>query len=202
MSARYALLALFGVLLVLAQAWMAGLGHGVGHTMGALGVTPLAAWSDMGGFSPSLTVPFVMLLGVADGKTAECAIVTFVTGYFLDLASGAPVGLFTFAHVAVFAVSRSFGVRVVTQTTLALTMLTAVVSLLHSGVVLGLLAIFGRDAWVPRTLVRFILPRAVATTMTAPFVLIAARRVHALVLPRSARPTERASLTPRTGGET
>ena len=182
---RHLLLVLLGAFLVLAQSWIAGLGHMVAHLLALVGFTLPRAWAELGGLSPSLTVPFVMFLGVSDGKTAGGAVVTFITGYLLDLAAGAPVGLFTFAHVAVFALARSFGVRVVTQTTLALGVLALFVTALHSGVVLGLLAIFGRDTWIPRTLIRFIPPRAIVSALFSPLVFAAARRVQAMVYARS-----------------
>lgn len=183
---RHLLLVLLGAFLVLAQSWVAGLGHLATHLLANLGFTLPRAWAELGGLSPSFTVPFVMFLGVSDGKTAAGGIVTFLTGYLLDLAAGAPVGLFTFAHVAVFALARSFGVRVVTQTTLGLSVLALFVSALHSGVVLGLIAVFGRDTWIPRTLVRFIPPRAIATALMSPFVFAITRRVQAMVYARSA----------------
>jgi hypothetical protein len=51
-------------------------------------------------------------------------------------------------------------------------------TLVHSVMILVLLAIFGRDAWVPRTLYPLTLPHVVATGAVAPIIFRLAQRIH------------------------
>jgi rod shape-determining protein MreD len=51
-------------------------------------------------------------------------------------------------------------------------------TLVHSVMVLMLLAIFGRDAWVPRALWPLIFPHVLATGAVAPLIFRLAQRIH------------------------
>jgi rod shape-determining protein MreD len=52
-------------------------------------------------------------------------------------------------------------------------------TLVHSILILVLLAIFGRDAWVPRTLYPMALPHVLATGIISPLVFRLAGRIDA-----------------------
>jgi rod shape-determining protein MreD len=52
-------------------------------------------------------------------------------------------------------------------------------TLVHSILILVLLAIFGRDAYVPRALYTMTIPHVLATGAVAPFVFRIAERLHA-----------------------
>jgi rod shape-determining protein MreD len=56
-------------------------------------------------------------------------------------------------------------------------LLVAAFSILQSTMVLVLLAIFGRDAWVPKSLYPIALPHAVVTAAIAPLVFRAAQAI-------------------------
>jgi hypothetical protein len=51
-------------------------------------------------------------------------------------------------------------------------------TLVHSVMLLMLLAVFGRDAWVPRALYPLILPHVLVTGAVAPLVFRLAQRIH------------------------
>jgi rod shape-determining protein MreD len=119
---------------------------------------------------PALVLPLILFMGVHEYSLARGAAVSFVLGYATDLLGIAPVGLYTFTYVATFVLSRAAGVRLAAQTTWMQVLLVGAFSLLQSTMLLVLLAIFGRDAWVPRSLYPLALPHAVATAAVAPLI--------------------------------
>ncbi|MGZ3448186.1 MAG: rod shape-determining protein MreD [Polyangiales bacterium] len=162
---RYTAFLLLGLLLIVFQ----------GESYHFLG--PIAAK----GFRPSLLIPLLVFLGVTETNLALGACVAFLLGYVLDVVGGAPIGLYTFSSVAVLALSRIAGVRIVTQTGIARALLAGAFDALSAVIVLVLLAIFGKSPWVPRSLARTILPHAIATIVFAPLVFRAATRVQMLL---------------------
>jgi rod shape-determining protein MreD len=128
---------------------------------------------------PALVLPLVLFMGVREYSLARGAGVAFVLGYVTDVLGIAPVGLFTFTYVATFVLARAAGVRLAAQTTWMQVLLVAAFTLLQSIMVLVLLAIFGRDAWVPRSLYPLALPHAVATAAVAPLVFRICQALHA-----------------------
>lgn len=133
---------------------------------------------DVPGLVPSLVLPLIVFMGVHDYSLARGASVSFVLGYVTDLVGIAPVGLYTFTHVAIFVLARAASVRLAAQTVLMQALLATIFAALHSGIVLVLLAIFGRDVWVPRMLYPLAVPHVLATGMLAPVVFRIAARVH------------------------
>jgi rod shape-determining protein MreD len=126
---------------------------------------------------PALTLPLILFMGVQEFSLARGATVAFALGYATDVVGIAPVGLYTFTYVATFALARAAGVRLAAQTTWMQVLLVGAFSLLQSTMVLVLLAIFGRDAWVPKSLYPLALPHAVVTAAIAPLVFRAAHAV-------------------------
>ena len=99
----------------------------------------------------------------------------------------APIGLFTFTYVALFVMARAAGVRLAAQTKLMQFVLALAFTFVHTVILLVLLAIFGRDAYVPRALYSLALPHVLATGVFAPVIFAIAQRLHSATT--SARPT-------------
>jgi rod shape-determining protein MreD len=134
---------------------------------------------EIPGLVPSLVLPLIVFMGVHDYSLARGAAVSFALGYITDLVGIAPVGLYTFSHVAIFVLARAASVRLAAQTLLMQVLLATVFAAIHAGIVLVLLAIFGRDAWVPRMLYPLAVPHVLVTGILAPLVFRLAARVHA-----------------------
>ena len=129
---------------------------------------------------PALVLPIILFMGVHEYSLARGAAVAFVLGYATDVIGIAPVGLYTFTYVATFVLARAAGVRLAAQTTWMQVLLVGAFTILQSTMVLVLLAIFGRDAWVPRSLYPLTLPHAIATAAVAPIVFRLAQSLHAV----------------------
>jgi rod shape-determining protein MreD len=127
---------------------------------------------------PALVLPVILFMGVHEYSLARGAAVAFVLGYATDVLGIAPVGLYTFTYVATFVLARAAGVRLAAQTVWMQVLLAGAFTVLQSIMVLVLLAIFGRDAWVPRSLYPLTLPHAIATAAVAPIVFRVAHAVH------------------------
>ncbi len=80
--------------------------------------------------------------------------------------------------MALYVLARAAGVRLAAQTMWMQIALALAFTLVHSVMILVLLAIFGRDAWVPRTLYPMTLPHVLATGAVAPLVFRIAQRIH------------------------
>ncbi len=130
------------------------------------------------GLVPSLVLPLIIFMGVHEYSLARGAGVVFALGYLTDLLGIAPVGLYTFTYVAIFVLARSAGVRLATQTRWMQVVLVFAFALLESVIVLVLLAIFGKDASVPRMIYPMILPHTLVTGAVSPLVFLVAQRLH------------------------
>jgi rod shape-determining protein MreD len=135
-------------------------------------------WVRIPGLSPSLVLPLILFMGVHEYSLVRGASVAFLLGYLSDLVGIAPVGLYTFTYVALFLLARAAGVRLAAQTVMMQFALALAFTLVHSVMILVLLAIFGRDAYVPRALYTAVLPHALATGAVAPLVFRLAERLH------------------------
>ncbi len=131
------------------------------------------------GLVPSLVLPLILFMGVHEYSVARGASVSFVLGYATDLIGIAPIGLYTFTYVALFIMGRAAGVRLAAQTMMMQIGLAFGFTLVHSVMILILLAIFGRDAYVPRALYPLVLPHVLATGAVAPLIFRLAERLHA-----------------------
>lgn len=130
------------------------------------------------GLTPSLVLPLIVFMGVHEYSLPRGAGVAFALGYLTDLVGIAPIGLYTSTYVALYVLARAAGVRLAAQTMWMQAALALVFTLVHSVMVLVLLAIFGRDAWVPRALYPITLPHVLATGAVAPLVFRLAQRIH------------------------
>jgi rod shape-determining protein MreD len=128
---------------------------------------------------PAPVLPLILFMGVHEYSLARGASVAFVLGYATDVLGIAPVGLYTFTYVATFVLARAAGVRLAAQTLWMQVLLVGAFTVLQSTMILVLLAIFGHDAWVPRSLYPLTLPHAVATASIAPIVFRIAQAIHA-----------------------
>jgi len=130
------------------------------------------------GATPSLVLPLVIFLGVHEHSMPRGALLAFGLGYLLDLLGVAPLFLFTFVFVALWALARVAGVRLTAQTVLTRFSLGFVFSIVESAIVLVLLAIFGSDTRRPLDIASVVMPRALATAACAPLVFRLAQRLQ------------------------
>jgi rod shape-determining protein MreD len=130
------------------------------------------------GLQPSLVLPLILFMGVHEYPLPRGGAVAFALGYATDLVGIAPIGLYTFTYVAIFLLARVAGVRLAAQTTVMQGVLTLASALVQSFMVLVLLAIFGRDPYVPRSLYPLALPHVLATGAVAPLIFQLAQRLH------------------------
>ncbi len=128
---------------------------------------------------PALVLPLILFMGVHEYSLARGAAVAFVLGYATDVLGIAPVGLYTFTYVATFVLARAAGVRLATQTTWMQVLLVGAFTVVQSTMILVLLAIFGRDPWVPRSLYRLSLPHVIGTAAVAPIAFRISQTIHA-----------------------
>jgi rod shape-determining protein MreD len=165
-----------GVLLLLVQSNLFRLTRLVLRTIGWM----VRANHDLTvpGLVPSLVLPLILFMGVHEYSLVRGACVAFALGYLTDLVGVAPIGLYTSTYVAIYILARAAGVRLAAQTMLMQVGLALAFTLTHSVMILVLLAIFGRDAWVPRTLYPLALPHVLATGAVAPLVFRLAQRIH------------------------
>jgi len=133
------------------------------------------------GLVPSLVLPLILFMGVQEYSLPRGAGVAFALGYTTDLVGIAPIGLYTFIYVALFLLARIAGVRLAAQTAMMQVVLGVVFTLVESVMVLVLLAIFGRDAYVPLALYPLALPHVLATGAIAPLIFRLGRRLEGAV---------------------
>jgi rod shape-determining protein MreD len=145
----------------------------------------VTGWIHVPGLVPSLVLPLILFMGVHEYSIARGAAVAFLLGYVTDVVGGAPVGLFTFTYVALFLLARAAGVRLAAQTVMLQVVLALAFALVHSVMVLVLIAIFGKDAYVPRALYPMVIPHVLATAAVAPLVFRLAQRIHAATVLRA-----------------
>jgi rod shape-determining protein MreD len=137
---------------------------------------------SVAGLVPSLVLPLILFMGVHEYSLVRGACVAFALGYLTDLVGWAPIGLYTFTHVAIYVLARAAGVRLAAQTMLMQVGLAFAFTLVHSVMILVLVAIFGKDPYVPRTLYPLILPHVLITGACAPLVFRLANRIHAATI--------------------
>jgi rod shape-determining protein MreD len=142
---------------------------------------------DTPGLVPSFAVPLILFMGVHEFALVRGAALAFLLGYFTDLIGIAPVGLYTFTYVGLFVLTRAAGLRFAAQTRWMQLLLGCGCALIQSIVVLGLIAIFGGDAWIPRAVYKMALPHTLATGLITPFIFKVAERVHVYTLGNPSR---------------
>jgi rod shape-determining protein MreD len=147
-----------------------------GNLYRILGHVPLA------GIMPNLVLPLIVFMGVHEYSVVRGASLACALGYLLDLFAGAPVGLFTFISVGIFALSRAAGVRLAAQTLVTQLALAFGFAIFESLTVLMCVAIFGRDPHSPRALLALVLPNAVSTALVAPLIFRLAERLHQVTI--------------------
>jgi rod shape-determining protein MreD len=85
--------------------------------------------------------------------------------------------------VATFVMARAAGVRLAAQTMWMQAILALAFALVHSVMVLVLLAIFAKDSdkgWVARSLYPLALPHSLATAVIAPIIFRISKKLHAI----------------------
>jgi rod shape-determining protein MreD len=164
------------------------IGLGLGLILVQANLYRVLGWIHLPGLLPSLILPLILFMGVHEYSMARGAAVAFLLGYVSDVVGGAPIGVFTFTSVTLFVLARAAGVRFAAQTVMMQIALALAFAMVHSVMVLVVIAIFGRDAYVPRALYAMTIPHVLATAAVAPLVFRMAQRVHsATVAPSRAR---------------
>ncbi|HEY1955931.1 MAG TPA: rod shape-determining protein MreD [Polyangiaceae bacterium] len=153
-------------------------GVGLALTLLQSNLFRLVGWIHVPGLVPSLVLPLVVYMGVSEFGLARGAAIAFVFGYATDLIGIAPIGLYTFTYVALFVLARAAGSRFAAQTALMQLVLGLGFAFVQSLMVLVLLAIFGREPYVPRALYPLALPHVLATGVVSPPLFRLARRIQ------------------------
>jgi len=129
-------------------------------------------------WTPQLALPLIVFMGVHEYSVLRGALIVSALGYLTDLIGIAPVGLYAFTYLAMFLLARAAGVRLAAQTAMMQGVLGLGFALLHGITILILMAIFGRDPYVPRALYPFLLPHVLATAGVAPIVFRVAQKLY------------------------
>ncbi len=130
------------------------------------------------GATPNLVLPFIVYLGIHEHSMARGALLAYGMGWALDVLGPAPMFLFRFTAVALWWLARIASVRLSAQTFMTRVPLAFAFSLFESLIVLTLLAIFGADNRRPLEIASIVLPRAVGTSLCAPFLFALAHRLQ------------------------
>jgi rod shape-determining protein MreD len=149
----------------------------------------LATFIPFPALAPNLLLPVVIFLGVThEVHIVRGAALSFVFGYLFDSFTGSPMGLMTFVLVATFIVSRFAGLRLFLRGPIFQILLTFFVSILASGTILALRAIFEKPAPFPvGTFGEHAMTLAIPATTTAlvsPIIFMAVRRIESLATRR------------------
>jgi rod shape-determining protein MreD len=165
-----------GILLILLEANLYRALGLAAPNPGAQGISRLAL--SVLSATPDLVLPLIVFLGVQEQSIVRGAFMSFLLGHALDLFASAPIGLLTFVSVALFCLARVAGVRLTAQTALTRIPLVFVFSMVQSGIILTLLAIFGSDTRRPLEILQLVLPRALLTALCSPVVFKIAQRLY------------------------
>jgi rod shape-determining protein MreD len=165
----------------------------------------IAAFVPLHPFAPCLLLPIVIYLGVdPDVELLRGVALAFVLGYFGDEIGGVPTGLTTFVLVATFLATRGAGIRLVLRGAPFQIGLTFAISIVASGTMLALRAIFqppeafplvmppagpigalfrlflgeGSRIGNPVALASTMIASALATALAAPLVFAVVRRIE------------------------
>lgn len=165
----------------------------------------IASFVPLHPFAPCLLLPIVIYLGVdPDVELLRGVALSFVLGYFGDEIGGVPTGLTTFVLVATFLATRGAGIRLVLRGAPFQIGLAFAVSVVASGTMLALRAIFqppeafplvmppagllgaivrafageGSRIGNPVALASTMIASALATGLSAPLVFAVVRRIE------------------------
>jgi cell shape-determining protein MreD len=165
----------------------------------------IASFVPLHPFAPCLLLPIVVYLGVdPDVELLRGVALAFVLGYFGDEIGGVPTGLTTFVLVATFLATRGAGIRLVLRGAPFQMGLAFAVSIVASGTMLALRAIFqppeafplvmppagvlgavtramlgeGSRIGSPIALATMMIASAAATGLAAPLVFAVVRRIE------------------------
>lgn len=119
---------------------------------------------------PNAALAVVLYMGLHDYNVSKGVLLSFVLGYLMDVFAGSPMGLFTFVTVAVFLVSKVAALRLFLQGWIFEIILTFFLSLVASGLILFVRALFDQDFVSLLTHLKIVVSRAVMTALVAPFV--------------------------------
>ena len=133
---------------------------------------------------PSLVLPLVLYMAVGSFSLSRGASLAFVLGYFTDAFSGLPMGLNTFAMVAVFLLSRVAGLKLFLHGVVFQILLTFFASLTMGVLIMGLNVIFERSTLAVGPAMLLVAAQGVATAVLSPIVFAAVRRLPGAETPK------------------
>jgi rod shape-determining protein MreD len=173
---RYAALLLFALVLQVAESNL------FRFTDALLGWFASATWlpNVVAGGVPACSFPLILFMGVREYPLLRGTATAFGLGYFADLFGEAPVGLYTCVYTGIFLITRASGLRLAAQTRWMQMVLTGGFALIKSALVLGLIAILGKDTWLPKMVYFAAVPHCITTGFFAAGVFALAERIHDL----------------------
>ncbi|MEI8258465.1 MAG: hypothetical protein WCJ30_22555 [Deltaproteobacteria bacterium] len=133
---------------------------------------------------PSLVLPIVLYMAVGSFSLSRGASLAFVLGYFTEAFSGLPMGLNTFAMVAVFLLSRVAGLKLFLHGAVFQILLTFFSSLAVGVLIMGLNVIFERSALAIGPAMLVVASQGVATAVVSPFVFWAVSQLPGAETPK------------------
>jgi rod shape-determining protein MreD len=133
---------------------------------------------------PSLVLPVVLYMSVGSFSLARGASLAFVLGYFTDAFSGLPMGMYTFAMVAVFLLARVAGLKLFLHGVVFQIVLTFFASLTVGILILGLHVIFERNTLAMAPALMVCASQGVATALLSPFVFWMVKKLPGAETPK------------------
>lgn len=119
---------------------------------------------------PSLSLPIVLYMGLHNYNASRGALLSLVIGYLMDVFAGSPMGLYTFAAVVIFLVSRVAALRLFLHGWVFEIILTFFLALMSSLVIISIRAIFEKNFGDLLMQLKIVSLRSGATAITAPVV--------------------------------
>ncbi len=133
---------------------------------------------------PSLVLPMVLYMAVGSFSISRGASLAFVLGYFIDTFSSLPMGMFTFAMVAVFLLARVAGLKLFLHGVVFQIVLTLFAGLTVAVLILGLHVIFERNALAMGPALLVSASQSLATALLSPIVFALVRRIPGAETPK------------------
>lgn len=119
---------------------------------------------------PNAALAIVIYMGLHGYNAGYGAIISFVIGYLMDTFAGSPLGLYTFATVAVFLLSRIAALRLFLKGWIFEIVLTLVWAAVSGILVVLVRGLFDQDFRSLLTHLKIVFFRAAATAVVAPLV--------------------------------
>lgn len=126
--------------------------------------------------SPNLVLIIVTYIGQFYSPITGL-IISFILGYFLDVATGTLLGLNSFSMVSLCYLSFVLGKRIVMQRALAQTLTVFIFSIIYSGIVYSLFSFFSMDISI-YPFVRTAAGNSIVTALFSPILITAIKKME------------------------